>query len=71
MRLVSGTCISIIRRFFGCLWKVCALMGLFQSGDKDALALLFDRYGRSVYSIGLRILRNATEAQEVVQDVFL
>jgi RNA polymerase sigma-70 factor (ECF subfamily) len=42
-----------------------------RNGNLEALALIFDRYSRSVYSIGLRILRNATEAQELVQDVFL
>ena len=42
-----------------------------RNGNLEALSLIFDRYSRSVYSIGLRILRNATEAQELVQDVFL
>ena len=42
-----------------------------RNGNLEALALIFDRYSRSVYSIGFRILRNATEAQELVQDVFL
>jgi RNA polymerase sigma-70 factor, ECF subfamily len=42
-----------------------------RAGNVDALSLLFDRYNRSVYSIGVRILRDATEAQELVQDVFL
>ena len=42
-----------------------------RNGNLEALAVIFDRYSRSVYTIGLRILRNATEAQELVQDVFL
>jgi RNA polymerase sigma-70 factor (ECF subfamily) len=42
-----------------------------QSGDKDALGLLFDRYSRLVLSVGLRILHDMSEAQELVQDVFL
>lgn len=46
-------------------------IGSIQNGNVEALGLIFDRYYRSVYSIGLRILRNATEAQELVQDVFL
>jgi len=46
-------------------------IGSIQNGNVEALGLIFDRYGRSVYSIGLRVLRNATEAQELVQDVFL
>lgn len=46
-------------------------IGSIQKGNVEALSLIFDRYCRSVYSIGLRVLRNATEAQELVQDVFL
>jgi RNA polymerase sigma-70 factor (ECF subfamily) len=42
-----------------------------QCGDKQALGLLFDRYSRLVLSIALRILRDTSEAQELVQDVFL
>ena len=42
-----------------------------QSGDKEALGLLYDRYCRTVLSVGLRILRDRSEAQELVQDVFI
>jgi len=42
-----------------------------QAGDKEALGLLFDRYSRLVLSVGLRILRDLSEAEELVQDVFL
>jgi RNA polymerase sigma-70 factor (ECF subfamily) len=47
------------------------IMSRIQSGDKQALGLLYDRYARSVLAVGLRILRDASEAQELVQDVFL
>ncbi|HUA97281.1 MAG TPA: sigma-70 family RNA polymerase sigma factor [Terracidiphilus sp.] len=39
--------------------------------DRDALAELFRRYSRLVFSIGFRILRNSGEAEDVVQEVFL
>ena len=42
-----------------------------QSGNKEALGLLYDRYCRTVLSVGLRILHDRSEAQELVQDVFL
>jgi RNA polymerase sigma-70 factor (ECF subfamily) len=38
---------------------------------QDALAELFRRHSRLVFSIGFRILEDAGEAEEIVQDVFL
>lgn len=40
-------------------------------GEKQALSLLFQRYGRSVMGVAWRILRNEAEAQDLRQDVFL
>jgi len=40
------------------------------AGHDDALACLFDRYHRLVLSIGLNVLRDEDEAQDVVQEVF-
>ena len=40
-------------------------------GDENAFALLYDRYGRSAYSLAYRILKNVQGAEDVVQDVFL
>jgi RNA polymerase sigma-70 factor (ECF subfamily) len=39
-------------------------------GDSEALATLYDRRGRAVYSLACRVLGDALEAEEVVQDVF-
>jgi RNA polymerase sigma-70 factor (ECF subfamily) len=39
--------------------------------DKEALGLLFRRYGRLVHSIGKRILRDSAEAEDFVQELFL
>lgn len=46
------------------------LLGV-QSGDRQALGLLFLRYSRSVLSVGRRILRDRAEAEDLVHDVFL
>jgi RNA polymerase sigma factor (sigma-70 family) len=48
-----------------------ALLASICSGEKDALGLLFQRYAHVVQSIGRRILRDATEAEDLVQDLFL
>ena len=40
------------------------------AGHDDALKCLFDRYHRLVLSIGLKVLRDEDEAQDLVQEVF-
>jgi len=40
-------------------------------GDRDALAELYDRLSRPLYSTARHILNDASEAQDVVHDVFL
>jgi len=40
-------------------------------GDGEALGWLFERYARAVRSIGMRILRDDAEAEDLVQDLFL
>jgi RNA polymerase sigma-70 factor (ECF subfamily) len=39
--------------------------------DDSALEMLYDRYGRPVYALVLRISRQPASAEEIVQDVFL
>ena len=40
-------------------------------GDREALALLFQRYARSVRNVAQRILRDDAEAEDLVQEVFI
>jgi RNA polymerase sigma-70 factor, ECF subfamily len=40
------------------------------AGDGDALARLYDRHARPVFSLALHVLGDRDEAEEVVQDVF-
>lgn len=42
-----------------------------QSGSQDAMAVFFDRYSRMVYSVALRVLNDAGEAEDVMQEIFI
>jgi RNA polymerase sigma-70 factor (ECF subfamily) len=48
-----------------------ALISRLCEGDKDALALLFRRYARTVRGIAYRVLRDTSEADDLLQDIFL
>jgi len=42
-----------------------------EQGDQLAMASLFDRYSGIVYSVALRVLRDAGQAEDVMQDIFI
>jgi RNA polymerase sigma-70 factor (ECF subfamily) len=46
------------------------VMEQLRNGNPDALPILFDRFHRLVLKIALRILRDAGEAEDVMQDIF-
>jgi RNA polymerase sigma-70 factor (ECF subfamily) len=46
------------------------LVARMAAGDDDAIAEVFDRYASFVLGIAQRVLRNASLAEDVVQDVF-
>ena len=47
-----------------------ALVSRLAEGDPASLAAAYDRFGRTVYSVAWRVLGQASEAEEVVQDAF-
>src|SRR5260370_6212774 len=47
------------------------LMHVLQAGSQDALAVLFERYYRLVCHTAVGIVRDRSEAEDVMQDVFL
>jgi RNA polymerase sigma-70 factor (family 1) len=42
-----------------------------QIGDVDAFDLIYEKYAGKLYSFGLKYLRSAAEAEELVQTVFI
>ncbi len=47
------------------------VMALVQRGYTEALGELFDRYSCLIQNVATRVLRDPTEAQDLLQDVFL
>ena len=47
------------------------LLARIQSGDQSAMSALFDRYGTLVYSVAFRVLKDASEAEDVMQEIFV
>ncbi len=47
------------------------LMRQLVAGDEDAIRTLYARFGRSVYTLGVRLLGTNESAEELTQDVFL
>ena len=48
-----------------------ALIGRLKRRDPQALAELYDRYGRMAYSLVLRVVRDRAIAEDLVQEAFL
>jgi RNA polymerase sigma-70 factor (ECF subfamily) len=48
-----------------------ALLARIQRGDEQAMAMLFDRYSKIVYSVALRVLRDAASAEDILQEIFM
>jgi RNA polymerase sigma-70 factor (ECF subfamily) len=47
------------------------MVGRLKGGDPQALAEVYDRYGRVAYSLVLHVVRDAAIAEDVVQETFL
>src|SRR5262249_12339319 len=58
-------------RGFAAPVEEAALVASARSGDQDAFGTLVRMHQRQVYNLTLRMLRDAEEASEATQDVFL
>jgi RNA polymerase sigma-70 factor, ECF subfamily len=47
------------------------LLNRVSHGDKDALTILFRRHAHAVYSVACRILRDESEAEDLLQELFI
>ena len=47
------------------------LLDRVRRGDEAAMAVLFDRYSKIVYSVSLRVLREPASAEDVLQEIFM
>src|SRR5688572_6775815 len=47
------------------------LVAAMAAGDRNALARLYDLHAGPIYSLATRLLGDAAEAQDVVQEIFL
>jgi RNA polymerase sigma-70 factor, ECF subfamily len=47
------------------------LLARIRRGEDAAMAALYDRYSRVVYSVALRVLRDASMAEDVLQEIFM
>jgi RNA polymerase sigma-70 factor, ECF subfamily len=47
------------------------LMARIRTGDERALATLYDRYSQVVYSVALRVLGDTTQAEDILQEIFM
>lgn len=47
------------------------LFQILKQGNSQALSLIFERYGKLVYGLALKILKSPQEAEDLTQDIFL
>ena len=62
--------VAAVASFPGSATADLAALERMARGDHEALAELYDRHGRLVYSLALRILRDQSDAEDIVQEVF-
>jgi RNA polymerase sigma-70 factor, ECF subfamily len=67
---ISGSPRSLNRDANSSVSEDLALLERIRRGDASAMAEVFDKYGRAVYSVALRILKDSGHAEDVMQEIF-
>ena len=62
---------SLERTAEGASVEDLALLQQIQQGDQEAMGAFYDRYSKMVYSVALRVLNDASEAEDVMQEVLV
>ena len=62
---------SLDRTAEGASVEDLALLQQIQNGDQEAMGAFYDRYSKMVYSVALRVLNDASEAEDVMQEVLV
>jgi RNA polymerase sigma-70 factor (ECF subfamily) len=70
MNSTSSDCETTVRAAFVHLSDE-ALVAQIARGDEQALGAFYDRFGRIVFSLALRVARNEQVAEEATQEAFL
>ncbi len=55
----------------GAVEQDSVLLERVRHGDEDAMATIYDRYSRIVYSVSLRVLRDVAASEDVLQEIFM
>jgi RNA polymerase sigma-70 factor, ECF subfamily len=68
--LCTGILMSSTEQQESALEEAC-LLAQIGVGDSRAFRVLYDKYSTPLYSLGLRMLKNPSEAEEALQDTFV
>ncbi len=71
-------CVSVMTKDSDALGAITAsmepdssLLAMVQQGHEQAMAQLFERHSKLVYSVALRVLRDPAAAEDVLQEIFM
>jgi RNA polymerase sigma-70 factor (ECF subfamily) len=67
LSVLAGACLQVVLRYK----EDASLARRLKAREPEAMAELYDRYGRLAYSLIYRVVRNGAVAEDLVQETFL